>query len=1778
MDRSPLASQEPVVNAEVNELLGTGAKKSPMKKCCCFMSILWAITFLALGVFVFLWITGLARPWASGAYVPGIDGDYRSVLKGHKIGLLCNPTAINKKRLSTVDVLHSDPDMQLTALFGPEHGVRGDFPDGRRYEDYFDTRTGLPVYSLYTPAGRFAPEDWMLQNITALAVDIQDVGLRFYTYISTMKYVMEAAARKGIPFVVLDRPNPLGDVVEGPVLDMANTSFVGIWNITLRYGLTLGELARLFNAEMGLGADVRVVPVQGWQRKSILAETTPWVPTSPNLPTIAGALAYAGTCIFEGTNLSEGRGTTTPFLISGAPWVNGSAMVDHLEAFRAASAKGAELMAGVSFAPTSFCPQASKFQGQSCFGVRLIIEDRTKFQPVPVALYLVRSYLDLYPDKATVTSYADLLMGTPYVRQQLLAGGKVEDIVAWYTPQAKHCFLLEQLRPLSISLCNCMFAETQLTILIPFLTCRQANRIRVGRLPANVSGLMGKGKAHRGDKGHAEDEGDVRACPHCKDLNPQSLRQDIKTNDLTVCTECTEKVETCDPDKLKSLQGFDGLFTCLCCGHTSCGGHAIRHALSHPGTTHGLVLHQTTRTWRCLACHTKATEIPPLVEKCPKPLRRFVETCMVAVKALSRGADRADDDDEFESFPEGETAAVPVPAPAPIVAIPKKGGPTAARVPVGVVGLSNLGNTCFFNSVMQNLFQLNPLVRYFLDPAPVPLPIAPPAEPPAPVGPATAAAAAAAAATASGKSGKRNKRGPAPQPQAPAAPPTAEGPLSAALRAIARDVWGGEGGGPVLVPKAVLNSLAAKAPRFKGGQQQDAQELLRALLDIADSEDARRQRALHEAKAPPAVPGAPPVPRPRIRSYVSETFEGEMLSTVTCHYCGTRSSIFEPFMDLSLPLVRPTAPTPATVTVSTAKDAKEKAAAATSAPTTTTATTTPTTATPATATDASPAPTGAASASTPATDTPATQATSPCPAVAPAAVPPATTATAPVVPSAGAAAADPAPAAPSKDTPAAVAAAPEESAAAGATEVVEEDEDIGAVSSEDEGAKPRGVIGPEDYEDYVPDGDDAPAVPDEPVDESAVRTVFVSTKQRKKQAKLAQKNKRARRGKGAKKPAPGADTATTEGTAPAASDTAAATGDPDSAAAAAPAGPLPPSEKSPEEGVRAGASSDLAGTVSAQGSTAASGPKEAPSSAPALPPSGTAPSPSAPATPQVREAARPQAAQSSPAAEQSSLPTSTAPAAGSLPEVVPAPPKALWPPPLPTTAIPPQRDVPLPPPRVPPAPKDAPLTLEGCLNWFTWPETLQGTEAYGCEECTRRRKIEVLENALYYLYNILQTGTYEPAQLPAIYQHMSNVATQREALVAADPRFLATPVPHAGRHHERKGEGEGEGGDSESSSESDEDQDGAPSDDDEDAKSDPEGAPSAGPAITPSPAPTPSAAVEKLPAAEHVGTSPPEDKLAAEVPPVGPSGHTDGSAEATATAPAPTAPLPQSPQEDPKAPPEGEAVVAVAAPAPGSLPPAQVLFVGYGPIGLREGVITASGSPSGLAVTVPKLLSLLPPLPAPPPGKRFFANSRALRRPATKQFLLHKLPPIMVIHLKRFCGGLPGGGRTGRRAQSHRGKGRQYSNMNMSDPFYPAGAKYRSGGYGGSGGGGALRKISSHVAFPLLLDVAPFVSWVPHPSARAPGGAVVEGAAAGAECPCGAPSHPRSTLYRLNGVVMHGGSLSGGHYTAFTHRRGGAEDEWYFYSDSCYHRATLEEVLQAEAYLLFYELLPDQQQ
>jgi uncharacterized protein YbbC (DUF1343 family) len=370
-------------------------------------------------------VTGLERLLDEG---PGCAG----LGVGARVGVVAHPASVDTDLRHAVDRLLGSPDLRVVRLFGPEHGVRGEAQDMEPVKGSIDPETGLPVSSLYgNDPQSLRPERDEISALDAVIYDLQDVGSRYYTFVYSLSYVMEVARDADRPVVVLDRPNPIGGVaVEGPVLDPALASFVGRYPIPVRHGMTTGELARLFNGHFGIGCDLRVVPMLGWDRTMQFEDTAlPWVAPSPNMPTVATTRVYPGGCLIEGTNLSEGRGTTQPFELVGAPWLPGRELAG---ALRAAGIPGA------AFRAMSFRPMFQKHSGSTCLGVQVHVTDPVSFRPFATYLEMIRQASRLAPQAfdwrrepyefESERLAIDLLLGLPNLRPELEKGTSVEEM------------------------------------------------------------------------------------------------------------------------------------------------------------------------------------------------------------------------------------------------------------------------------------------------------------------------------------------------------------------------------------------------------------------------------------------------------------------------------------------------------------------------------------------------------------------------------------------------------------------------------------------------------------------------------------------------------------------------------------------------------------------------------------------------------------------------------------------------------------------------------------------------------------------------------------------------------------------------------------------------------------------------------------------------------------------------------------------------------------------------------------------------------------------------------------------------------------------------------------------------------------------------------------------------------------------------------------------------------------------------------------------------------
>lgn len=363
---------------------------------------------------------------------------------GLRAGVLIHPASVNRKLVYTKDVFLKSKKIQIKAFFGPQHGIFGDTQDNMiEWEGFIDKTTGLPVYSLYGKTRK--PTEQMLEGIEVFIIDLQDVGARYYTYIWTMALCMEACERK-ISLIVLDRVNPIGGhIVEGPVLKPEFSSFVGLYPLPIRHGMTIGEIAMYFKSRFYPEVDLTVIPLRGWRRNQWFDSTgLPWVMPSPNMPTLETATVYPGMCLLEGTILSEGRGTTRPFEIFGAPFIEPERLVRRLNDFK---------LKGVFFRPLYFSPTFNKFAGKLCGGAQIHVIDREKFKPFKTAIAILLAIKELYPEidlwRQPPYEYEfeklpfDILAGSDRVRKDIEEGKSLKDMGSWWNEEVQ---MFEQIR------------------------------------------------------------------------------------------------------------------------------------------------------------------------------------------------------------------------------------------------------------------------------------------------------------------------------------------------------------------------------------------------------------------------------------------------------------------------------------------------------------------------------------------------------------------------------------------------------------------------------------------------------------------------------------------------------------------------------------------------------------------------------------------------------------------------------------------------------------------------------------------------------------------------------------------------------------------------------------------------------------------------------------------------------------------------------------------------------------------------------------------------------------------------------------------------------------------------------------------------------------------------------------------------------------------------------------------------------------------------------------
>jgi uncharacterized protein YbbC (DUF1343 family) len=359
---------------------------------------------------------------------PGIETFLAEVperLKGKRVGLITNQSGIDRNGTSDIDLIAKHKDLKLAALLAPEHGIRDMAEAGEAIDDSIDPKTGVPIYSLYKSDDR-GPTPEMLKDVDVLVCDLQEVGGRTWTYVSTMALAMQAAVKKGIPFVVLDRPNPIGgEIVEGALLDPKFRSFVGMYPIPARHGMTVGELAKLFNEKYGIGADLIVARAANWRRSQWMDDTgLPWVNPSPNLRSLAALTSYPGSVYFEGTTLTEGRGTDRPFEQIGAPWLDAQAV---------ARTMNARALPGVRLEATTMAvsPKAAKHPGQTIPALRFVVTDRQAYRPVRTSLLLIDEIRRQHPRDFAWTGTIDRLTGSDKVRLAIEGGSLPQLLDEW---------------------------------------------------------------------------------------------------------------------------------------------------------------------------------------------------------------------------------------------------------------------------------------------------------------------------------------------------------------------------------------------------------------------------------------------------------------------------------------------------------------------------------------------------------------------------------------------------------------------------------------------------------------------------------------------------------------------------------------------------------------------------------------------------------------------------------------------------------------------------------------------------------------------------------------------------------------------------------------------------------------------------------------------------------------------------------------------------------------------------------------------------------------------------------------------------------------------------------------------------------------------------------------------------------------------------------------------------------------------------------------------------
>ncbi|OGP30646.1 MAG: hypothetical protein A2073_00600 [Deltaproteobacteria bacterium GWC2_42_11] len=369
-----------------------------------------------------------------------LERSWPKQLNGSRAGLVTNPASVNRRLEHAADIAMKSKKFKLKVLFGPQHGIRGETQDNMvEWKGFLDKKTGLPVYSLYGQTRKPAPE--MLKDIDVLIFDIQDVGSRYYTFIWTMELCMQACLENGKSFVILDRPNPIGGhITEGTVLDMEYASFVGQRPLPIRHGMTVGEIGNYLKNEFYQNLELYIIKMKNWKRNMWFDMTKlPWVMPSPNMPTLDTATVYPGMCLLEGTNLSEGRGTTKPFEIFGAPFIEPDALVKRLNGFK---------LPGVFFRPLYFQPTFQKHAGKLCGGAQIHITSRERFKPFKTGVAVLKAAHDLYPkdfnwkeppyEYETRKLPIDILAGTDRLRKGIADGEDLEQMEKWWKKECLH--------------------------------------------------------------------------------------------------------------------------------------------------------------------------------------------------------------------------------------------------------------------------------------------------------------------------------------------------------------------------------------------------------------------------------------------------------------------------------------------------------------------------------------------------------------------------------------------------------------------------------------------------------------------------------------------------------------------------------------------------------------------------------------------------------------------------------------------------------------------------------------------------------------------------------------------------------------------------------------------------------------------------------------------------------------------------------------------------------------------------------------------------------------------------------------------------------------------------------------------------------------------------------------------------------------------------------------------------------------------------------------------